>query len=285
MAEPSTETMGNIVTTGLSGPAVHVSDRSTNGHRKTSSPRPVAHETYTVAPQELLEGTGVPRKSDSNPQLSAPSFTMVATSRQRSPDLYRRIKRRLERSLKRTHSQRYLVTARKQTAYKLFGTQGSVSRPKRVPKLLCKPDGTCGNRQHYSNVVHKEGSMKSGSLCALLWRILTWCTRHQVTLRARHILGRLNVVADKLSRLGQTIQMEWSLLQEVFQAICLRWHRPQIDLFAERFNHKLPQFVSPVLDPLAVAVDALWMHTPSHQQPSWAKWWRGYRTTLARGSF
>ena len=47
-------------------------------------------------------------------------------------------------------------TARKQTAYKLFGTQGSVSRPQRVPKLLYKPDGTCGNRQHYSDVVHKQ---------------------------------------------------------------------------------------------------------------------------------
>ena len=33
--------------------------------------------------------------------------------------------------------------------------------------------------------------------------------------------------------------------------------QPQIDLFATRFNNKLPQFVSPVPDPLAVAVDAL----------------------------
>ena len=105
--------------------------------------------------------------------------------------------------------------------------------------------------------INKEGGMKSGPLCALLWRILTWCTRKQVTLRARHIPGHLNVVADKLSRLGQTIQTEWSLLPEVFQAICSRWHRPQIDLFATRFNNKLPLFVSPIPDPLATAVDAL----------------------------
>ena len=32
--------------------------------------------------------------------------------------------------------------------------------------------------------INKEGGMKSGSLCALLWRILSWCTRQQVTLRA-----------------------------------------------------------------------------------------------------
>ena len=70
--------------------------------------------------------------------------------------------------------------------------------------------------------INKEGGMKSGSLSALLWRILSWCTRKQVTLRARHILARLNVIADKLSILGQTIQTEWSLHPEVFQAICSR---------------------------------------------------------------
>ena len=33
--------------------------------------------------------------------------------------------------------------------------------------------------------INKEGGMKSGSLCALLWRILSWCPRKQVTLKAR----------------------------------------------------------------------------------------------------
>ena len=105
--------------------------------------------------------------------------------------------------------------------------------------------------------INKQGGMRSGSLCALLWRILTWCSRKQVTFKARHIPGRLNVVADKLYMLGQTIQTEWSLLPEVFQSICSRWHQPEIDLFATRFNNKLPLFVSPVPDPLAWAVDVL----------------------------
>ena len=104
--------------------------------------------------------------------------------------------------------------------------------------------------------VNKEGGTRSGPLCALLWRILTWCAKKQETLKAPHIPGRLNVVADKLSRLGQTIHPEWSLLPEVFQILCSKWHRPQIDLFATRFNNKLPQFVSPVPDPLATAVEA-----------------------------
>ena len=48
--------------------------------------------------------------------------------------------------------------------------------------------------------INKQGGMRSGSLCALLWRLLSWCHHRGITLRARHIPGRLNVIADKLSR-------------------------------------------------------------------------------------
>ena len=43
-----------------------------------------------------------------------------------------------------------------------------------------------------------KGGMRLGPLCALLWRIMTWCTSKKVTLKARHIPGQLNIVADKL---------------------------------------------------------------------------------------
>ena len=61
----------------------------------------------------------------------------------------------------------------------------------------------------------------------------------------------------KLSRHKQVIQKEWSLLQEVFDLLCRRWHTPEVDLFPTRFNHKLPRFVSPVPYRLAWKVDAL----------------------------
>ena len=169
VAEPSGQNIRNNVTATLSGSTVHVPDRVANSHRKASSPRPATHEAHTVASQAALENTRVTRKSDSNFQILVPSFTMVATGRQCShrptikpnkacsAKLYRRIKRRVGRSLKRIHCQRDLVTARKQAAYKLFRTQGSVSCLKRVSKPLCKQDSTCGNRQHYSDVVYKQG--------------------------------------------------------------------------------------------------------------------------------
>ena len=105
--------------------------------------------------------------------------------------------------------------------------------------------------------INKQGGMRSGSLCALLWRLLSWCHPRGITLWARHIPGHLNVIADKLSRHNQVIQTEWSLSQPVFTLLCSKWTQPQVDLFATRFNHKLPRFVSPVPDSTAWAVDAL----------------------------
>ena len=168
VAKPSGQNIRNNVTATLSSSTVHVPDRVAYSHRKTSSRRPAAYEAQTVAPQAALENTRITRKSDSNSQLPAPSSTMVATGRQCphrstirpnkacSANLYRCIKRRVGRSLKQIHCQRDLITARKQVAYKLFGTQGSVSCLKRVSKPLCKQDSTCRNRQHYSDVVYKQ---------------------------------------------------------------------------------------------------------------------------------
>ena len=62
LAEPSGQNIRNAVTTGLSSPAVHVSDRFTNNHRKAGSPRPTSYETHTVGSQKQLEGTRFTKK-------------------------------------------------------------------------------------------------------------------------------------------------------------------------------------------------------------------------------
>ena len=262
----------NPVQSGVPGPAVHVPHRTSNSHRKASPSRSTSYETHTVALEEQLEDTRITRKGDTRSQVAPPPLKVVAGGKQCSSrstitpsktcsaDIYRCIKRRVGRSLKGTHCKGNLVSSRKQVAHKSLGIKSSLSGPKRVPRPLLKQRSPGSHRQHNSGCLYQQrGGVKSGSLCALLWRILSWCTRKRETLKfkARHIPGRLNVIADKLSRLGQTIQTEWSLHPEVFQAICSRWNQPQVDLFATRFNNKLPQFVSPVPDPQALAVDAL----------------------------
>ena len=156
--------------TDLSGLAVHVLDRSLNGHRKASLSRPSTHEARSMAPQKQLKGTGIIRKSNSNTLFSTSTSSMVVGGKQCvtrtaftptkpcSADLYRRIKRRVGRSLRRTHSQRRVVSTGKQTAHKLPRVESSFSGTKRVSKPLFQQleDSTGGHRQHYSSVVHKQ---------------------------------------------------------------------------------------------------------------------------------
>ena len=49
--------------------------------------------------------------------------------------------------------------------------------------------------------INKQGGTHSVEMCALLWKIMTWCHHYQITLKA--IPGCLNVMADLLSRSNQ----------------------------------------------------------------------------------
>ena len=83
------------------------------------------------------------------------------------------------------------------------------------------------------------------------------CHHFHITLKARHIPGCLNVMADLLSRSNQVQSTEWSLHPQVFKQICCKWFTPHVDLFATHLNHKLPLYVSPIPDPKAWDIDAL----------------------------
>ena len=52
---------------------------------------------------------------------------------------------------------------------------------------------------------------------------------------------------------------EWSLNAQVCNQIWDLWGVPQIDLFATRWNARLPRFCSPMKDPAAVMTDAFLM--------------------------
>ena len=75
-------------------------------------------------------------------------------------------------------------------------------------------------------------------------------------LSVSHLRGVRNVTADLLSR-DSPQETEWSLDHQSFQEIMSVVPNLEVDLFATAFNHKLPQYVAPNLDPQAVAVDSL----------------------------
>ena len=168
VAKPSGQDTSTFITTGLSGPAVHVLDRSSNSHRKAGSPRPTTHETHTVASQKQLEGTRISREGYPSTKVPAPSLTMGARGRQCtsrptitpsktcSANFYAS-KRGVGRSLKRVHCKRVLVGPGKQAAHKLSGTKSSVPSLKRVSKSLCRQNSSGSSRQYYSSSLHKQG--------------------------------------------------------------------------------------------------------------------------------
>ena len=241
-----------------------MSDRAADSHRKTSFVWASSYETDSMAFETSLARSRSSRESHSGPPFTPSTPRLVVRRRQctggptfapsstRSSAVYRRLKRRLGRTLRGLHCKRRLVSHRKSPSHKLLGTEGSPPGPEEIRASLQGQDCSCCDEQY-----NKQGGMKLGSLCALLLRLLSWCHPRGIVLRARHIPGHLNVIADKLSRHNQVIQTEWSLPQQVFNLLCSKWAQPQVDLFATRFNHKLPQFVSPVPDPTAWAVDAL----------------------------
>ena len=108
--------------------------------------------------------------------------------------------------------------------------------------------------------INKLGGTRSWDLFALTWHLFAFCRKNKLVLTARHVPGVMNLVADQLSRSQQTLHTEWSLNPKIFRWLSQIDFQPQIDLFATRFNHKLPQYVSPVPDPKALAVDALEMN-------------------------
>jgi len=71
-----------------------------------------------------------------------------------------------------------------------------------------------------------------------------------------HVPGKLNVLADTLSRAYKPVLTKWTLSLPVFFSVCLVWDRPHVGLFATSLNNRLSAFVSPVLDKKPLAVDA-----------------------------
>ena len=89
--------------------------------------------------------------------------------------------------------------------------------------------------------LNRQGGTHSRRLWELTRLVLTWCMTNHVRIRAIHLPGKENTIADALSRLTDS-PTEWSLPQTVTESIWARFGRPEVDLFASPWNNKLPIF-------------------------------------------
>ena len=101
----------HTVRSGLPSPTIHVPHRSTHSNRKAGPLKATTHETHTVELVKQLEGPRITGKGDPGPQVPPPPSKVVAGGKQCvtrstitpsktcSANIYRRIKRRVGRSL------------------------------------------------------------------------------------------------------------------------------------------------------------------------------------------
>jgi hypothetical protein len=106
-------------------------------------------------------------------------------------------------------------------------------------------------------LIKNQGTVRSEGLHQITTDLLLWTQKHQITLMPHYLPGRLNTLADRLSRPNQVIATEWALKQSVVDEIFNQLGRPDLDLFANRGNCKLPTFVGSERDPTAFASDAM----------------------------
>ena len=104
-----------------------------------------------------------------------------------SSDLYRCLKKRLEHSLRRSHK-RDLRPLPESNLHINYLELNVVFLALKEFQDLCTDIFVliAKNNTTVVTYINMEGDMRSGSLCALLWRILTWCSKKQVTQGPTH---------------------------------------------------------------------------------------------------
>ena len=121
--------------------------------------------------------------------------------------------------------------------------------------------------------INNQGGTKSTPLLNLSLELFHLVNQLQISLQARHIPGRLNRLADLLSRPDSVVNTEWTLSHSVTKLIWNVWGRPTIDLMATYLNNRLPTFVSPFPHDKAYAVDAMsftWQGMDGYLFPPWS---------------
>ena len=187
-----------------------------NGPRGTTS-----HEALSVSPQGALEissTTGQPPSLDRShfctPGLVAESCKRderltPSSQRPQYPTPYRRFKRRLGRSLRTKFYTRSVVSPGKRASHKRPRIKSYLSGPETLQRPVSGPNrASCDGQLNCGGLHKQQGGTHSAEMCALLWRIMTWYHHSHITLKARHIPGCLNVIADLLSRSNQAQSTE-----------------------------------------------------------------------------
>ena len=199
-----------------------------NGPRGTPS-----HEALSVSPQGALEISSVvgqppfwDRNHFSMPRVVAESHKCdercrPSSQRPQYPTLYRHLKRRLGHSLRARLYKGSVVRLGKRLHINVLELK-TVSLALQRFKDQCQNQTVLVATDNSTVVVYinKQGETHLAEMCALLLKIMTWCHHYKIPLKARHIPGCLNVMANFLSSSNQVQSTELLLHLQVFKQIC-----------------------------------------------------------------
>ena len=118
--------------------------------------------------------------------------------------------------------------------------------------------------------IRNQGGTNSLTLSILAEELLIWCHHRSITLTTEFVPGKLNVIADQLSRGSQILPTEWTISHQALLPLWQVWEKPHIDLFATEFNARLPVYISPVRDERAFAQNAFslsWENMSAYAYP------------------
>ena len=165
-----------------------------------------------------------------------------------------------------------MVKQGKEDAHKLSGTASSNLGNQVFCQGQNQHSDFVESRQHNSNLVHQQtGGTVSPQLNQLTRDLWLWCMDRNITLKAVHLAGKLNVTADKESRVMKD-RTDWMLCPKIFHKINQKLGPLQVDLFASRLTTQLPHYASWRPDPEAMACDAFsldWSQMKGYANPPW----------------
>ena len=166
-----------------------------------------------------------------------------------------------------------MISSSEEVAYQFSGVGSSVPDFEIFSSNIGGSECTDTIGQYDGSSVHQQtgggGGTRSPHLCYRTWDLWNWAIQNNIQIKAAHILGKHNVLADQLSR-NKVLPTEWTLNRSVVLRLFSMWGWPLIDLFASTENRQTQVFCSWSPHPQALALDALsisWENMFSYAYP------------------
>ena len=153
------------------------------------------------------------------------------------------------------------------TGGEMVQTRGHVAHkcPRVTSNKICTPDlyqgkikssnSLSGGQQDCFSILTQDRGTHSSQLLNISKEIWKYLLDKQIIITAEYLSSKLNVRADWESRNCRDMS-DWKLDWGIFQKITRVRGFPEIDLFASRLCHQLPEYISWKPDPISIGTDA-----------------------------